>query len=128
MNFPENLRYTKEHEWVRLDGDTATVGITEFAQSELGEIVFADLPAEGKTIKQGESVCVVESTKAASDVYAPIGGTVKESNSELGDNPSLINFSPYEKGWLVRLSAPNMADVEKLMSAAQYREFLGDKL
>ncbi len=128
MQFPSNLRYTKDHEWVKLDGDVATMGITEFAQSELGEIVFADLPAAGKAIKQGATICVVESTKAASDVYAPISGAVKESNAALADNPGLINSSPYEKGWLVKLSQPNKAEIEKLMDAGQYQAFLGDKV
>lgn len=127
MNFPEDLRYTKDHEWVRLDGATAVVGITEFAQSELGEIVFADLPPAGKVFKQKDTLCVVESTKAASDVYAPIGGKVKEANTALADSPGLINTSPYKDGWLVRLDNPEKADVEKLMTAKAYKEFLGDK-
>lgn len=127
MEFPQNLKYTKDHEWVKVEGNVATIGVTEFAQSELGEIVFADLPAPGKTFKQKDSICVVESTKAASDVYAPVGGKVKESNKALADNPSLINSSPYQDGWLVRLENPESKDLEGLMSAQGYAEFLKGK-
>lgn len=127
MQFPENLRYTKDHEWVRIEGATATMGITEFAQQELGEIVFADLPATGKSVKAGETLCVVESTKAASDVYAPISGTVKESNSALSASPDLVNNSPYDNGWMVKLDKFSEAEVQKLMSAAEYKQLLGDK-
>ncbi|MBX7145102.1 MAG: glycine cleavage system protein GcvH [Oligoflexia bacterium] len=127
MQFPSDRKYTKDHEWVLMEGADAVVGITEFAQSELGEIVFADLPAAGKAIKQGDTFCVVESTKAASDVYSPIGGKVKSTNSKLSDSPGLINSSPYKDGWLVRLEAVNKADLEGLMTAEQYKTFLGDK-
>lgn len=128
MEFPEGLKYTKDHEWVRLEGDTAVLGITEFAQNELGEIVFIDLPGPGRVVNQGDTLCVVESTKAASDVYAAIGGTVRESNPKLKDNPQLINSSPYTDGWMVRLEKFSAAEAEKLMSAAQYREHLGSKV
>ena len=128
MQFPESLRYTKEHEWVRVEGSCAVVGITEFAQKELGEIVFADLPAPGKKIKAGETLCVVESTKAASDVYAPISGEVKEGNAALTSAPDLINSSPYQEGWMVKLENFDTAAVQKLMSATEYRNFLGDKV
>lgn len=128
MNFPEDLKYTKEHEWVRIEGATATMGITEFAQQELGEIVFVELPPVGKNYKQGESICVVESTKAASDVYSPISGGVKEVNAALANQPDLVNTSSYKDGWLVRFSGPNLAEAETLMSAAQYKSFLGDKI
>lgn len=128
MNFPEDLKYSKEHEWVRIEGAVATMGITEFAQQELGEIVFAELPPIGKNYKQGESICVVESTKAASDVYAPISGSVKEVNQALADKPDLVNSSSYKDGWMVKFSNPNLAEAEGLMSAAQYKAFLGDKI
>ncbi|MBN8550983.1 MAG: glycine cleavage system protein GcvH [Deltaproteobacteria bacterium] len=127
MSYPENLKYTKDHEWVSVDGTSATMGVTDFAQSELGEIVFADLPAVGKSVKQKDSICVVESTKAASDVYAPIGGKVKETNSKLNDNPGLINSSPYQDGWLVRLENIESKDLGTLMSAQQYAEYLKGK-
>lgn len=121
------MKYTKEHEWVRIEGNLAVVGVTEFAQSELGEIVFADLPPLGKSVKQKESISVVESTKAASDVYAPVGGKVKAVNSALSDNPGLINSSPYGDGWLVQLENPEQKDLEGLMSAQAYSEFLKGK-
>ena len=127
MEFPSELKYTKDHEWVRVDGDTAVMGITEFAQSELGDLVFVDLPAPGKALKAGETACVVESTKAASDVYAPVSGTVKEVNTKLGGAPELVNKSPYTDGWLVRIASPAQADLAKLMSADQYRAHLGGK-
>lgn len=127
MNFPQDLKYTKEHEWVRVEGDSATMGITEFAQSELGEVVFADLPAQGKFVEQGKTICVVESTKAASDVYSPLSGTITEVNNALKDAPDLINKSPYDQGWLVRLTAVKAVELEKLMSASEYRNFLGDR-
>jgi glycine cleavage system H protein len=127
MEFPGNIKYTKEHEWVEMRGADAVVGITEFAQSELGEIVFADLPAKGKAVKQGDSFCVVESTKAASDVYAPIAGQVKEVNTKLSDVPGLINTHPYTDGWLVKLEKVDAAEIDGLMSAADYRAFLGSK-
>jgi len=127
MNFPNDLKYTKDHEWVRVEGAVATVGITEFAQHELGEIVFADVPASGRTVARSDSLCVVESTKAASDVYAPIGGTVKLGNSALKVNPQLINSDPYGGGWMVKLEGFSAAEVAGLMSAEQYRAHLGEK-
>ncbi|RIL05099.1 MAG: glycine cleavage system protein GcvH [Proteobacteria bacterium] len=128
MEFPSELKYTKEHEWVRIEGGTATVGITEFAQSELGEVVFVDLPAAGKEASQGKGFCVVESTKAASDVYAPISGKVREVNLQLSTNPELINSSPYKDGWIARFENVNQAEIAALMDAEQYKEFLGDKV
>lgn len=128
MNFPAELKYTKDHEWVKIEGDIAIMGISEFAQSELGDIVFVDLPAPGKQVKQGETICVVESTKAASDVYAPLGGTVKESNQALGQSPEQVNKSPYKDGWLVKLSGINQGDLAALMTADQYKTFLGGKI
>lgn len=127
MRIPDNCRYTKEHEWVRLEGDTAVVGITEFAQAELGDIVFVDLPAPGKKFNQKSTLCVVESTKAASDVYAPIGGEVAEANSALASSPEKINREPYEGGWLVKLKNPAAGEFEKLLTAAQYKDLLGDR-
>jgi len=127
MNIPDELRYTKDHEWVRLDGNTAVVGITEFAQSELGDLVFVELPKAGKTVQAGEVLCVVESTKAASDVYVPISGTVKEVNSALQDSPQNINSNPYQEGWIAKLDGVSSGDIAKLLSAAQYREVLSGK-
>ena len=124
MKFPENLRYTREHEWISLNSGVATIGVTEFAVQELGEIVFVDLPAIAKSLRAGETVCVVESTKAASDVYAPLAGTVKEVNAELAASPDLVNNSPYEKGWLVRLEGVSESEVSALMDAAAYAKFI----
>ena len=125
MEFPSELKYTKEHEWVRVEGDVAVVGITEFAQSELGDLVFVDLPAVGKAVTQHGTMCVVESTKAASDVYSPLSGTVKEVNESLKDDPGLINNTPYTDGWIVKLSAFSAAEVAALLSADDYKKLLG---
>ncbi|MDZ4785187.1 MAG: glycine cleavage system protein GcvH [bacterium] len=125
MDFPKELKYTKDHEWVRIQGAMAAIGITEFAQSELGDLVFVDLPAIGKVVKQGETLCVVESTKAASDVYCPVGGKVIEVNTALKDSPDLVNKDSYLKGWLVKLSEPNSADLAKLMDAESYGKLVG---
>jgi len=127
MKIPGELKYSKEHEWVKVEGDVATIGITEFAQSELGDLVFVELPAVGKTVKPKETLCVVESTKAASDVYAPLGGTVREVNNALKQKPELINSSPYAEGWIVKLGGVSAADLAGLMSAEEYRAFLGAK-
>jgi glycine cleavage system H protein len=125
MEFPADLKYTKEHEWVRMEGDVAVVGITEFAQSELGDLVFVDLPAVGKAVTAHGTMCVVESTKAASDVYSPLNGAVAEVNSALVNDPSLINKTPYTEGWIVKLSGVSASDVAALMSADEYRKLLG---
>ena len=127
MEIPENLRYTKEHEWVKIEGTTATMGITEFAQSELGDVVFVDPAAVGKVVKQKDSVCVVESTKAASDVSAPIGGTVSEVNAALAHSPDLVNKSPYGDGWMLKFKGINTQEIEALLTAAQYKAHLGGK-
>ncbi|MDC0359064.1 glycine cleavage system protein GcvH [Oligoflexia bacterium] len=121
MDFPADLRYTKEHEWVRFEDGVATIGITEFAQEELGEIVFVECPEVGAQFEKGGSLCVVESTKAASDVYAPIGGIVKEANAALEDTPDLVNSSSYIDGWMVKFENVDESQVNELMDAAQYR-------
>lgn len=123
-NIPEKLKYTKDHEWVLVENGIATVGVTEFAQSELGEIVFAEVPTVGKSVSAGASFCVLESTKAASDVYAPISGTVKESNESLKDEPSNVNTDPYGKGWLCKLEKIDESELSKLMSAEEYRKHI----
>ena len=125
MEYPADLKYTKEHEWVRVQGTGAVVGITEFAQSELGEIVYVELPEPGRAVKQGDSLCVLESTKAASDVYAPLGGTVKESNTALKDNPALVNSSSYDQGWIAKLESINSGDLAGLMNSEEYAAFAG---
>lgn len=125
MEFPEGYRYTKDHEWVRMEGDSAVVGITEFAQSELGDLVFVDLPKVGASVKQHGTMCVVESTKAASDVYSPLTGTVSKVNEELTADPGLINRTPYTDGWIVAISGITAAEVEGLLSAEEYKKLLG---
>ena len=125
MEFPEDRKYTKDHEWVQIEGECAVVGITEFAQSELGDLVFVDLPAVGKAVAARGVLCVVESTKAASDVYSPVGGTVVAVNDELRNDPGLINRTPYAAGWIVKLSGVAPEALASLMSAAEYRALLG---
>ena len=125
MEFPAELKYTKDHEWVRVEGDLSVVGITEFAQSELGDLVFVDLPAMGKTVAAHGTMCVVESTKAASDVYSPVAGTVAARNEALANDPGLINKTPYTDGWIVKLSGVSASEIAGLMSADEYKKHLG---
>ncbi len=120
MNYPSELKYTKSHEWVRLEGDVAVVGITDFAQDALGDVVFVELPQVGKFAEAGAAVAVVESVKTASDIYAPVAGEIIEVNAALGDKPELLNESPYGEGWLFKMKV-NPADVERLLSAADYQ-------
>jgi glycine cleavage system H protein len=117
---PTDLRYTKDHEWVRLDGDVATVGITEFAASQLGDIVFVELPAVGAKLTQAGTFGVVESVKAVSDLFAPIGGEVTEVNDELGGQPELVNSEPYGAGWMVKLRVADEAQLGELLDPAAY--------
>lgn len=130
MEIPDDLHYTKEHEWVRVEPDgTVTVGITDYAQSQLGDIVFVELPkvdGEPVAITRDEPFAVVESVKAASDIYAPISGTVIEVNDELPDSPNAINEDPYGDGWLVRITPKNVKDVEELMDSEAYEELVGE--
>jgi len=125
MEFPNEYKYTKDHEWVLVQGDKAVVGITEFAQSELGDLVFVDLPAVGKSVATHGTLCVVESTKAASDVYSPVSGTVAERNESLANDPGLINRTPYTDGWIVKLSGVSQAEIAGLMSADEYKKLVG---
>lgn len=117
MNIPEDLQYTKSHEWVRIEGDTATIGITDHAQDELGDVVFVELPEEGDTFDAGESFGTVESVKAVSDLYAPVGGEVVEVNSALENAPENINEDPYGEGWIVKLRTKDESD---LLSPEEY--------
>ena len=125
MTCPKELRYSKDHEWVKVDGTAATVGITEFAGSELGEIVFVELPEVGKEIAKGEAVCVVESTKAASDVYAPVSGKIVEVNEALSDSPETVNSDAFVSGWMVKLEVSDVSEVESLMNADEYSAMIG---
>jgi glycine cleavage system H protein len=122
MNVPEENRYTASHEWVRLEGGTATVGVTDHAQNELTDVVYVELPGIGKAVSAGEQICVVESVKAASDIYAPVSGKVVEVNEELSAHPEWINSDPFGKGWIFKLQPSTPAEVEGLKTAAQYRE------
>lgn len=119
-----SLYFTKEHEWVRLEGDVATVGISDHAQEALGDIVFAEVPEAGRTVAKGDDAAVVESVKAASDVYAPVGGEVVEGNSALADDPSLINRDPEGEGWFFKLKLSDASELDGLMSEADYREWV----
>lgn len=120
---PKNLKYTEEHEWVSVDEDgIATIGITDYAQESLGDIVFVELPEVGTTVEQGDSFVVVESVKAASEVYAPVSGEVVEVNEALNDSPENVNSSPYDHGWLVKIEVKNQEEIDDLMSAATYKQ------
>ncbi len=118
------LRFTKDHEWVRLDGDVATIGITDHAQTALGDVVFVDLPEPGREVAEGEACAVVESVKAASDVYAPVAGRIVESNGALTDNPALVNSAPTGEGWFFRIEGVDAATVDALMDEAAYAAFV----
>jgi glycine cleavage system H protein len=125
MNFPDNLRYTKDHEWVKLEGNIATIGITDFAQSELGDIVFVEIESIGKALKAHDIFGTVEAVKTVSDLYLPVSGTIIESNPLLGNEPELVNSDPYEQGWMIKMSVDDIADVENLMDPAAYQELVG---
>ncbi len=121
MNTPSDLRYCPSHEWIRLEGDVATVGISDHAQQELTDVVFVELPALGRAVDAGDPTAVVESVKAASDIYAPVNGEVVEVNPEVEADPSLVNTDPYGKGWIFKLKVKNADDASKLMDAAAYQ-------
>ena len=120
MNTPADLRYATSHEWVRLDGEIATVGISDHAQQELTDVVFVELPAMGRSVDAGDPTAVVESVKAASDIYAPVSGEVLEVNPDVEADPSLVNTDPYGKGWIFKLKLKDATEVSKLMDAAAY--------
>ena len=122
---PQDLRYTKEHEWVRVRGPEAEVGITDFAQGELGDVVFVELPAVGAKLSQMKSFGTIDAVKTVSDLFAPVSGVVSAVNTELKDNPALINQSPYEKGWMVRITVANPAELDSLLTAEAYEKTLG---
>jgi glycine cleavage system H protein len=124
MEFPEGLKYSKEHEWVLVEGNTATIGITEFAQDELGDIVYVELPEVGEKIVKDDPFGAVESVKAVSDVYAPVSGSVLEINEVLPDNPETINDDPYGDGWMIRVELSDTDDLTDLMDAEEYAEYV----
>lgn len=125
MIFPENLKYTKDHEWLSLEGDTGTIGITDYAQSELGDVVFIELPSVGKEVKQGDIFGTIEAVKAVSDLFSPITGVIVEVNSKLESEPELVNSDPYKDGWMVKIKLSNPAEVETLLDNESYRALVG---
>ncbi|HYV92433.1 MAG TPA: glycine cleavage system protein GcvH [Chitinophagales bacterium] len=125
MNFPDNLKYTKDHEWIRLDGDIATVGITDFAQSELGDIVYVDVPSLNKSLKKEEVFGTVEAVKTVSDLFLPVSGKIIEINIQLNDKPEVVNKDPYGEGWMVKILITNPDEIKELLDAAAYRKLIG---
>jgi glycine cleavage system H protein len=124
-NVPTDLKYAKSHEWVRVEGDLATVGITDHAQHELTDVVFVELPAVGRQLKAGETCAVVESVKTASDIYSPVSGQVTAVNAALSENPGLVNTQPYADGWFYKIRLSNPAEAADLLSAEAYRQLIG---
>lgn len=124
MNFPDNIRYTKDHEWIQLEGDTATVGVTDFAQSELGDIVYVDIESVGKSLEAEAVFGTVEAVKTVSDLYLPVAGTINEVNPLLTATPELINTDPYGDGWLIKMTVKNLSDIEKLPDSASYKKMI----
>lgn len=127
MHLPEEYYYTKEHEWAQVDENIVTVGITEFAQESLGEIVYVELPEEGQRVNQGEPFGVVESVKAVSDLYAPVSGTVVEINAPIGDDPGVVNDDPMDNGWLIRIEMDNERELANLMRVPDYKKLIVTK-
>lgn len=125
MNFPDNLKYTKDHEWVRVEGNTAIIGITEFAQGELGDIVYIDISTEGEELAHEEIFGTVEAVKTVSDLFMPVTGKVKEVNKELDANPEFVNKDPYGKGWMIKVEIQNSSELTTLLSAADYKKLIG---
>ena len=127
MEFPDDLKYTKEHEWVRVNGEIATIGITDYAQEQLGDIVYLELPSEGELVEQGEPFGVVESVKAVSDLYAALSGTVLEINDPLVENPETLNEDCYEEGWLIKVKVSDLKELKELMDSKQYQAFIKEE-
>jgi len=125
MNFPETVKYTRDHEWIRIEGDTGTVGITDYAQGELGDVVFVELPAVGKSVRQGEAFGTIEAVKAVSDLYAPVSGAVTDVNAAVAATPDAVNKDPYGKGWMVKIKLSNPGEAASLIDAAAYRALVG---
>jgi glycine cleavage system H protein len=125
MNFPANLKYTKEHEWVAIEGDVATVGITDFAQSELGDIVFVEIETVGQSIGRDEVFGTVEAVKTVSDLFMPISGEILEKNAELDNAPEVLNSDPYNAGWMIKIKITDASEIDSLMSADDYKQHIG---
>lgn len=124
MNFPAELKYTKDHEWIRVEGNDAYVGITDYAQGELGEIVYVDITTEGETVEQEEVFGTIEAVKTVSDLFMPVSGEIVEVNAELEDAPELVNEDAYGKGWLIKIALTNASEVDGLLSAAEYEQLI----
>jgi glycine cleavage system H protein len=127
MEFPEDLKYSKEHEWVLVEGSTVTIGITDYAQDQLGDIVFVELPAVGDKVSKEDAFGVVESVKAVSDVYAPVSGKVLEVNDDLPENPEMLNEDPYGDGWMIKVEMSDPEEIDDLMTAAEYEQYVAEE-
>lgn len=125
MTFPETLKYTKEHEWVRIEGNTATVGITDHAQGELGDIVYVDIPDAGASVKQGDVFGTIEAVKTVADLFAPVSGTILEFNTAVNDAPEAINDDPYGAGWIIKVEVSNPSEIGELLDVASYKALIG---
>ena len=126
MNFPEQLKYTNEHEWIRLDGEFAYVGITDYAQEQLGDIVFVDIPSVGDTLAQGEVFGTIEVVKTISDLFLPVSGEIVEMNGSLEDTPELVNSEPYDKGWIIQVKPSDLSEFDSLLDASAYRNLINE--
>jgi len=124
---PENLKYSKEHEWVKVDGEVGIVGVTDFAQKQLTDIVFVELPGKGKRVEQNKQMAVIESVKSVSDVFSPVSGEIIDVNEMLKDSPEIINKDPYGEGWIAKIKIKNKAELNNLMSASDYDRFIAEK-
>ena len=125
MNYPDNLRYTKEHEWIRIEGDEAVIGITDFAQHELGDIVYVEIETVGQEMNAGDVFGTVEAVKTVSDLFLPVNGTITEVNPNLNNQPELVNSDPYGEGWMIRMRVANPSDVDGLLDMAAYQQLVG---
>lgn len=126
MDFPQELRYSKEHEWVKVEGDTVTVGVTDYAQEQLGDVVFVELPKEGEKTEKGKGVAVVESVKSVSDIYAPASGEITEVNGEVEENPENVNKDTYGEGWMFKIKVSDPSELDELMDAKAYKAHVGE--
>lgn len=125
MNIPEGLKYTKEHEWIKVEGNVGTVGLTDYAQGELGDIIYVDVTTVGSDVAAGETFGTVEAVKTVSDMYAPVSGKISEFNTAVNDNPASVNQDPYGAGWLVKIEISNMSDLDNLLSPEDYKNLVG---
>ncbi|KXK51890.1 MAG: glycine cleavage system H protein [Chlorobi bacterium OLB5] len=125
MNIPDGLKYTKEHEWIKVEGNTGTIGLTDYAQGELGDIIYVDVTTVGSDVAQGDTFGTVEAVKTVSDMYAPVSGKIAEFNSAVNDNPASVNQDPYGAGWLVKMEISNMGDLDSLLSPEEYKNLVG---